>query len=540
MIKVEFEYKEGKCFIQATLGEKMRKICNKFAQKSQVDINSFFFMYSGNIVNLELTIEQIITKIDKKRKIMSIIAFDYANEQGNNNMVRSPHIICPICKETARFELNNYRIKIYNCKNGHIIDNILLKEFEKTQLIDESLIKCDNCKQNNKSNTYNKEMFICNKCNMNLCPLCKTNHDKTHKIINYEQKYYICNKHDKEYYSYCEECKQDLCVLCKEAHKNHKIITYDEIIPKKTINEEEIKLYFNCSFIPIKARLGMIIDRINNVLGNLDIYFKSIEKMLLNFNINNINYNILQNINFHYKAEDPCFENIDYNYKMLTEGDNNEVISYLLDIYNEMNPNEIDLVYNIPKNEKEIKIFGEEFVRINKDLCKIIYNNEEYNLTEKFACEKIEGNSLSIKLKGINNVNFINGMFDECSLLSNLSNFSNWDTTFVFCAMEVFHNCKCLELPDISCWNTSNIVYMESMFEGCSSLKFLPDISNWNLSNTQYISRMFKDCSSLVSLPDISKWNISPFLKGKIDTMDKMFDGCPKNLNIPEKFKNIK
>ena len=43
MIKVEFEYKEGKCFIQATLGEKMRKICSKFAQKSQIDINSFFF-----------------------------------------------------------------------------------------------------------------------------------------------------------------------------------------------------------------------------------------------------------------------------------------------------------------------------------------------------------------------------------------------------------------------------------------------------------------------------------------------------------------
>ena len=45
---------------------------------------------------------------------------------------------------------------------------------------------------------------------MNLCPLCKSNHDKDHKIINYEQKYFICEEHNKEYNSYCEACKKDL------------------------------------------------------------------------------------------------------------------------------------------------------------------------------------------------------------------------------------------------------------------------------------------------------------------------------------------
>ena len=43
---------------------------------------------------------------------------------------------------------------------------------------------------------------------------------------------------------------------------------------------------------------------------------------------------------------------------------------------------------------------------------------------------------------------------------------------------------------------------------------------------------MFDGCSSLKSLTDISKWNISN-LENKID----MFNNCSKNLIIPNKFK---
>ena len=37
---------------------------------------------------------------------------------------------------------------------------------------------------------------------MNLCPLCKSNHDKKHKIINYAQKFYVCKKHVRMIYVY--------------------------------------------------------------------------------------------------------------------------------------------------------------------------------------------------------------------------------------------------------------------------------------------------------------------------------------------------
>ena len=171
MIKIEFNYISNNSFILAINEDKMRKVCSKFTQKIQLDLNNIYFMYSGNIVNLDLSVEQIINNTDKERKIMSIIVMDYFNDSRNNNKIISQYIICPICKEHARYEIKNFRAKIYNCKNGHVIDDILLKDFENTQIIDESLIICDKCKKNNKSNTYNNEMYICNTCNMNLCPL---------------------------------------------------------------------------------------------------------------------------------------------------------------------------------------------------------------------------------------------------------------------------------------------------------------------------------------------------------------------------------
>ena len=73
---------------------------------------------------------------------------------------------------------------MYECKNGHKMENILLNEFEETQNIDLSHIKCDICKKNNKSISYNNIFYKCLTCNNNICPLCKSNHDKEHKIIN--------------------------------------------------------------------------------------------------------------------------------------------------------------------------------------------------------------------------------------------------------------------------------------------------------------------------------------------------------------------
>ena len=54
---------------------------------------------------------------------------------------------------------------------------------------------------------------------MNLCPLCKLMHDKSHSIINYDNKNYICNKHNEIFLRYCDDCNKDLCLRCTNEYK---------------------------------------------------------------------------------------------------------------------------------------------------------------------------------------------------------------------------------------------------------------------------------------------------------------------------------
>jgi len=77
---------------------------------------------------------------------------------------------------------------------------------------------------------------------------------------------------------------------------------------------------------------------------------------------------------------------------------------------------EISIIYNIDQNydeneddEENIKIFGSKFVKNNKSKCKMIIDNKEYDLAEKY---KIENNEkLIVKLKGVDNINNISYMF---------------------------------------------------------------------------------------------------------------------------------
>ena len=140
MTTVEFQYNGYITYVHALNDELLRTICSKFAQKVQANLDAVNFLYYGRLINFDLTLIQTINKIDNERKRMSIIAFDTNSSMSSQSFVESPFIVCPICKEQALIDLNNYRIKIYGCKNRHTTDNILFSELEKTQLIDESKI----------------------------------------------------------------------------------------------------------------------------------------------------------------------------------------------------------------------------------------------------------------------------------------------------------------------------------------------------------------------------------------------------------------
>ena len=45
---------------------------------------------------------------------------------------------------------------------------------------------------------------------------------------------------------------------------------------------------------------------------------------------------------------------------------------------------EINIINDIKKDEKYINIFGYTFVKNNKNKCKMILDNKEYDITEKY------------------------------------------------------------------------------------------------------------------------------------------------------------
>ena len=73
-----------------------------------------------------------------------------------------------------------------------------------------------------------------------------------------------------------------------------------------------------------------------------------------------------------------------------------------------------NIIYNINEEDKKfenINIFGSEFVKYNKNICKMIIDNKEYEIKEKYNIENYNNNELKIKLKGIDNITNMSCMF---------------------------------------------------------------------------------------------------------------------------------
>ena len=184
-------------------------------------------------------------------------------------------------------------------------------------------------------------------------------------------------------------------------------------------------------------------------------------------------------------------------------------------------------------NYFEQQILNQYFVNNNKDKCKIIYKNEEYEIKQylEYLDFDYRGlDSISFKLSGINNITDMSNMFSHCDTLISFSDISKMDTSKVVNMANMFRECYSLKsLKGISNWNTSNVKDMSGLFAQCESLQSLPDISNWDTSNVEDISWMFYECEKLISLPDISKWNLSNNKK-----IHGIFCRCISLISLPD------
>ena len=179
MVEVIFVYNDKEINIKCQIEEKMDEIIKKFAIKISKDIKSFDFTYNEYKINTQLTLNQLINKSDSiKKKIyifvkskdnlyMNTVSNDGAPKNAGANIIKTKDIICPECNESIRFLIKDYKITLYDCKNRHNFKNILLNEFENTQIIDKSKFLPNICKEHN-------EFYVvyCSNCKKNLCYEC--------------------------------------------------------------------------------------------------------------------------------------------------------------------------------------------------------------------------------------------------------------------------------------------------------------------------------------------------------------------------------
>jgi surface protein len=94
----------------------------------------------------------------------------------------------------------------------------------------------------------------------------------------------------------------------------------------------------------------------------------------------------------------------------------------------------------------------------------------------------------------------------------NLENVSDADYMFKGCW-------NITEVNNISEWNTGNVKYMGSMFQGCTRIKSI-DFSNCDLKNLSGAIGMFRGCTTIKYIG----FNNCDF--GKLARVEYMFDGC--------------
>ena len=300
-LEIEFSYLQRQAIIQCKLDDKVGEVLEKFSAKVQKSLNEFYFLYNGKPLNKELKLREQANREDIKRQKMTILVNDLSFDENEtiSKLEESKIVICPECKERARILIKDYKITLYDCKNGHKLENIFLPDFEKTQGIDESKIICNICEGNNKRKSYQNTFFYCNSCKKNLCPLCKSKHDKTHFIIDYEQQNFKCLLHNDSLFSYCETCKKDLCNICEKEHIDHKITTYGRIMPDIPSIKEDLQ-NTRAKIDEFKKNIEAIANKVNitKINENLDIYYLIYEHMVNNYDPQNRNYFILQNLNY--------------------------------------------------------------------------------------------------------------------------------------------------------------------------------------------------------------------------------------------------
>ena len=438
MATIEFNFNGIITRVQCRLTDSIRVPIQTFLAKVSKNQEDIIFLYNSNVLREESfnqTFNQVANELDRNRMQMNILVNEQQNEINeikNEPPQKSKYIICPQCKENIHININNFKINLYQCKNGHTFDNISFQDFEKTQLIDESKIICDKC-QKTKSESYQNKFYICFTCKQNLCPLCQSKHDDSHYIINYNKKDYICPIHCDSYTHYCNSCKLNICAVCENEHKQHNINSFGSIIPDINNLENEIsnsKLIIN----KLKENIQEIIKKLFDMIESIDNYFKIYNDIIKNYDIRCKNFSIIQNVNDINKYNNIFIENIN---KII----NDNIIK-----------TQIDTIIDLIKNSKDIQqsnIQSQNMINTNQ-MNMMEQQDNKYKIT--FIIMKSNGEQSSQRTISYNYYNTVSNVIRMYEMRT-----GDYGKMFVYCEKRISHDCS---YTSVNVFKSSNKIYV--------------------------------------------------------------------------------
>jgi len=127
------------------------------------------------------------------------------------------------------------------------------------------------------------------------------------------------------------------------------------------------------------------------------------------------------------------------------------------------------MIYKIDNKLKSIKLFGDEFVKNNKNKCYLLIDGKKTYLCPDLILNKNqkEKEILEIRLKETQQITNFNRMFKGCTSL--------------------------ISLPSIRYWDINNVTDMSYMFDDCESLKELNNIDEWDVKKVTKMYNMFRN-----------------------------------------------
>ena len=206
--------------IQCSRDDKMKDICEKYANKIGRNVNSLVFLYGGNHLNFQLSFKEQANVIDKERNEMSVLV--YKNED---------ELSCPKCGE--KINLNSEKINDIKTSINNISDMLKGVKFTLENIIKISSEEAVKFQLKNVN-------FLFNNLNENLTKLNKKFDDLLNvtnitKELNIDMNYIIAEINIKD-----EDINKDFKILSsyEDCIRKHPAKYYKN---DKFKNENEIK-----------------------------------------------------------------------------------------------------------------------------------------------------------------------------------------------------------------------------------------------------------------------------------------------------------